>query len=106
MTAVRSTLKRPEAKYLLRFHAGQVGDDTIATYLENGWSLAICCKDCPRMVEWTPQDLQQRFGDRLQLKIADLVPRLTCTGPEGCGSHEIAVFPHFYDGEWTWPTSA
>jgi hypothetical protein len=54
-------------------------------------------------VEWTPPDLPARFPERLDLRIADLVPRLVCTGEDGCGSHEIAVFPHLFDGEWRWP---
>jgi hypothetical protein len=58
------------------------------------------------MVEWTPADLQTRFGDRLELKVADLVPRLACTGPDGCGCHDVAVFPHLYDGAWSWAPSA
>jgi hypothetical protein len=98
----RSTLKRPPAKALVRFHVGQVGDDTVRTYLENGFSLAICCKDCPRLIEWTPHEMEARFGGKLQLRIADIASRLTCAGEEGCGSHDIAVFPHLYDGVWRW----
>ena len=55
----RSTLKPPPKRALQNFHAGQVGDDTVATYLAKGWSLAICCKTCERLVEWTPPDLVQ-----------------------------------------------
>lgn len=98
-----STLRRPAAKLVQRFHVGMVGDDTIQTFLEKGWSLGIFCKHCPRIVEWTPPELVKRFGDRLGLRIADLVPRLACTGDEGCGSKEVAVGPHLYDGEWSWP---
>ena len=98
-----STLKRPPEIAVQRFHAGQAGDDTIETYLKSGYSLAICCKACPRLVEWTPSDLKARFGGTLQLRIADPVPKLACTGAGGCGSREIAVFPHFYDGPWCWP---
>lgn len=98
-----STLARPEAKLVQRFHVGMVGDHTIRNYLEQGWSLGIFCKNCPRTIEWTPPDLLERFGDKLDLKIAKLVPRLACTGDEGCGSKEVAVGPHLYDGEWTWP---
>ena len=101
-----STLKRPPARAVKAFHAGQVGEDTISTFLTRGYSLAICCKACPRMVEWTPPDLARRFGDRLGLRIADLVPRLACAGEGGCGSREIAVFPHLYDGEWAWTPKA
>lgn len=103
MTDTPSTLKRPPAKLLQHFRLSQVGDDTIQTYLERGFSLAICCKDCPRLIEWTPLELEQRFGDRLGLRIADLAARLTCTGEAGCGSHDVAVFPHAYDLPWTWP---
>jgi len=94
---------RPPAKTLVRFHAGQVGDDTVRSYLTDGFSLAICCRECPRVVEWTPPELAEKFAKRLDLRIADLVPRLACTGEDGCGSHDIAVFPHFYDQAWTWP---
>lgn len=98
-----STLARPTEKLVQRFHVGMVGDDTVRTFLENGWSLAIFCKQCPRTVEWTPPELLARFGERLSLEIADLVPRLACVGDKGCGSKEVAVGPHLYDGEWSWP---
>ncbi|MES2035211.1 MAG: hypothetical protein V4466_13640 [Pseudomonadota bacterium] len=57
------------------------------------------------MIEWTPPQLQARFGDRPGLRIADLASRLSCTGEDGCGSHDIAVFPHLFDGPWTPPAS-
>lgn len=97
-----STLKRPAEKLLRNFRIGQTGDDTIGLFLEKGFSLAICCRDCPRMIEWTPPDLVARFGQRPNLRIADLAGRLACTGDAGCGSHDIAVFPHLYDGPWSW----
>ncbi|HZL00278.1 MAG TPA: hypothetical protein VFC47_10275, partial [Caulobacteraceae bacterium] len=84
----QSTLKRPPATLLQRFHIGQVGNDTVQTFLENGYSLAICCRDCPRLIEWTPPELQERFGSRLDLRIADVARRLSCTGEGGCGSHD------------------
>jgi hypothetical protein len=99
---MQSTLKRPDARILKSFHAGQVGNDTPRTYLEKGWSLAICCKDCPRLIEWTPPALATLFAANLDVKIAHLVPRLRCSMPEGCGSVEIAVFAHAYDGQWAW----
>lgn len=99
----QSTLQRPPAKWLRMFDVGQVGDDTVRTFLTNGWSLAICCRDCPRLIEWTPPELLERFGSRPDLRIADLAPRLTCAGEGGCGSHSIAVFPHLYDQPWSWP---
>lgn len=101
-TSTPSTLKPPPKKALQAFRVDQVGHDTIATFLEEGWSLAICCKACERLVEWTPPQLLDRFGAKVGLKVADLVPRLSCSGEEGCGSREIAVFPHLYDGIWRW----
>jgi hypothetical protein len=102
----RSTLKRPSEKLLRRFDADQIGDDTIRTFLTKGFSLAICCRDCPRLSEWTPPQLLERFGSRLDLRIADLAKRLACTGEGGCGSHDIAVFPHLYDLPWSWSPPA
>lgn len=93
-----STLKPPPRKALAAFHVGQVGSDTIQTYLEHRWSLAICCKACERLVEWPPDELAERFAGREGLQIAELVRRLTCKGEGGCGSEDVAVFPHLYDG--------
>ncbi len=101
-----STIKRPPEKLISRAYAAQAGADTVRTYLMNGWSLGIACKNCPRLVEWTPSDLLERFGDRLDLRIALLVPKLACSGPDGCGSREVAVFPHPYDGEWRYAPEA
>ena len=98
-----STLQRPAEKLISRFGLWQVKDHTIRTYLEKGFSLGICCRACPRTIEWTPPELLRRFGDRLDLPLKDLVPRLSCAGEDGCGSRDIAVFPHLYDGSWTWP---
>ncbi len=98
-----STLKRPPAKLLERYHHGQIGDDTIRKYLTNGYSLAICCRECDRaVVEWRPPELARRFGSKPDLRIATLAQKLYCAGDEGCGSHDIAVFPHLYDHPWTW----
>ncbi len=98
-----STLKRPAQKLLDKFTVDQINaGDTIEDYLRKGFSLAICCKRCPRTVEWTPPELEERFGDNPKLRIADLAGRLSCTGKDGCGSDEVAVFPHPYDGEWRW----
>jgi hypothetical protein len=47
MTDVRSSLERPPERLIRQFHVGQVGDDTIQTFLMKGFSLAICCQDCP-----------------------------------------------------------
>ena len=101
--AVPSTLKRPAQQLISRFDVWQVKDRTIRSFLEKGFSLAICCKACPRIIEWTPQELLAKFDGKLDLQLADLVPRLNCSGDEGCGSKEVAVFPHLYDGEWRWP---
>ncbi|HEY2660673.1 MAG TPA: hypothetical protein VGI79_13195 [Caulobacteraceae bacterium] len=102
-TQSQSTMRRPDAKLITRFALWQVKDDTVLTYLEKGYSLGICCRNCPRTIEWTPPQLQRRFETRLDLPLKDLVPRLSCTGEGGCGSHDIAVFPHLYDLPWTWP---
>jgi len=99
---LHSTLKRPTARLLQRFRIADIGEDTVRTFLERGFSLAICCRDCPRLIEWTPPELERRFGNRLGLRIADLAERFTCAGDGGCGSHDIAVFPHLYDQPWTW----
>jgi hypothetical protein len=97
-----STLERPAERLLKTFKISQVGNDTIRTYLQRGFSLAICCRDCPRVIEWTPPELERRFGARLDLRIADLAERLSCSGPGGCGKKDVAVFPHLYDLPWRW----
>lgn len=103
MTQPRSTLERPEERLIQKFDVWQVKDRSIRSFLAKGFSLAICCKHCPRMIEWTPPELLAKFDGKLDLELADLVPRLSCTGEEGCGSKEVAVFPHLYDGVWRWP---
>ena len=92
-----STLERPHDRVLRSFSLGQIGADTVRTYLRRGCSLAICCRDCPRLIEWTPPDLEAKFGHRLDLRIADIAARLSCTGEGGCGAQDVAVFPHSYD---------
>jgi len=62
-----STLQRPDEKLISRFGLWQVKDHTIRTYLEKGFSLGICCRNCPRTIEWTPPELLRRFEDRLDL---------------------------------------
>lgn len=94
--------RRPPEALIQRFRLGQVGEDTVRSFLEARFSLVICCKACPRLVAWTPPDLAERFGHRTDLRLADLVPRLACVGEGGCGSREIAVFPEFWPGDWRW----
>ena len=106
MDQTPSTLRRPDAKLIRHFALWQVGDDTIRTFLEKGYSLAICCRACPRTIEWTPPELLRRFGDRVDLPLKDLAPRLSCAGDGGFGSRDIALFPHLYDLPWTWPLGA
>ncbi len=101
-----SSLRRPPAKYLRLYHHGQIGKDEIRDYLEAGFSLAFCCRDCMRLGEWTPPELVRRYGDRLSLPIVEIARRLTCGGQAGCGSHDVAVFAHLFDGAWRWPPSA
>jgi hypothetical protein len=62
-----STLERPAERLLKNFKVSQVGNDTIGTYLRGARSLAICCKDCPRMIEWTPPELERRFPPHLRI---------------------------------------
>jgi hypothetical protein len=100
---IKSTLKPPPKKELAHFHFELVGNDTVRTYLESTYSLAVCCRDCKRLVEITPPELEERFGSKLGLRIADIGRRLRCTGEGGCGSDDIAVFPHLYDDpDWRW----
>ena len=106
MTHRSSSLKAPPAKALERFHIGQIGDDTVGSYLSRGYSLAICCRDCRRLIEWAPPELEARFGTRPGLRIADLAERLACKEEGGCGSDRIAVFPHLYDQPWAWSGGA
>ena len=63
-----STLKRP-AERLLRQATGDGGmsRDTMELYLRKGWWLALCCRDCPRIVEWPPPKLLEMFGDKLTI---------------------------------------
>ena len=98
----RSTLERPSEKLVQKAKLGHIGEDTVRTFLTNGYSLAICCKDCPPVVEWTPPQLLERFSSKLDVAIAQIAERLSCSGEAGCGSHKIAVFPHLYDLPWTW----
>ena len=98
-----TTMERPDEELISRFALWQVRDRTIRNYLEKGFSLGICCRNCPRTIEWTPPELLRRFATQLDLPLKVLVPRLSCTGEDGCGSHDIAVFPHLYDGSWAWP---
>lgn len=99
---VPSTLKRPTKKQLRAFHAGMIDPaHTVRLYLERSYSLAICCKDCGRLTEWTPADLAERFSGKEEASIRDVAPRLKCSS-EPCGSTAIAVFPHLFDGVWTW----
>ena len=105
-TQPHSTIKRPDEKLISRFALWQVKADTVRTYLGRGYSLGICCRNCPRIIEWTPPELLRRFENRVDLPLKELVPRLACTGEDGCGSHDIAVFPHLYDQPWTWPPPA
>jgi hypothetical protein len=100
MTLKHSTIKLPAEKLISSFNLRQLGDDRIADYLAKGWSLGIVCKDCRRLIEWTPPVLEQRFGTKPRSRIADIAERLKCSWDDGCGSANIAVFPHAYDQDW------
>ena len=102
----KATLERPAERLLKGFKINQVGNDTVRSYLHQGFSLAICCRDCPRLIEWTPPDLERLFAGHLELRIADLASRLSCTGESDCGAKDVAVFPHLYDLPWRWTPPA
>lgn len=95
-----STIALPDAKRLSAFKLSMINEDRVRVYLEKGWSLGIACKDCLRLVEWTPADLMRKF--KPETRIYDIAKRLTCAGDDGCGSHRIAVFPHPCDTRWRW----
>jgi hypothetical protein len=86
-------LKRPEEKAIRSFKPWMIGADTIGTLLDNGWSLGICCRHCPRTIEMTPAALEEKFGAYRNLKLVDLLPKLECSVEKGCGSKEMVVFP-------------
>lgn len=86
-------LKRPEEKAIRGFKPWQIGNDTIATLLDNGWSLGICCRNCPRTIEMRPEAIEEKFGAYLHLKLVDLLPKLTCGTERGCGSTDMVLFP-------------
>lgn len=88
-----TTLKRPEEKAIRSFKPWMIGNDTIATLLDNDWSLGICCRHCPRTIEMKPEAIQQRFGDYRALRLVDLLPKLECGTEKGCGSKEMVLFP-------------
>jgi hypothetical protein len=89
-----TALHRPPAKQIRSFRPSMIGDDTIATLLENGWSLGVCCRNCPRVVEWKPEWIEERFGDQPNLKLAHLQPRLQCDETAGCGARDMVIFPY------------
>ena len=88
-----TTLKRPEEKTIRSFRPSMAGADTIGTFLDNGWSLGICCRNCPRTIEMKPEAIEARFGAYRGLRLVDLLPKLSCGKPIGCGSTDIVLFP-------------
>lgn len=88
-----TTLKRPEEKAIRSFKPWMIGNDTIATLLDNGWSLGICCRHCPRTLEMKVEEIEARFGAYRGLRLVDLLPKLTCGEPKGCGSSDMMLFP-------------
>jgi hypothetical protein len=91
--------KRPAEHLIARFEPRMAGRDTLGEITAKGFSLVICCKACPRVVVWAPRDIEHRFRGKLSAKVADLAERLTCSGPEGCGHHEVALFPQYRDAD-------
>ena len=88
-----SKLKRPEEKAIRSFKPWMIGADTIGTLLDNGWSLGICCRHCPRTIEMKPEAIEEKFGAYRALRLVDLLPKLTCGEDRGCGSTEMVLFP-------------
>jgi hypothetical protein len=88
-----TTLKRPAEKTIRSFKPWMIGNDTIGTLLDHGWSLGICCRHCPRTIEMTPAALEEKFGAYRHMKLADLLPKLECGTENGCGSKEMVLFP-------------
>jgi hypothetical protein len=84
-------MTRPPQAWLDNFQLKHLGRDTVGDYIAKRFSLCIYCVDCPRVIEWTPAELTNRFYQRPGLRIAELVPRLICT----CKSTRIAVGPHY-----------
>jgi hypothetical protein len=69
-----------------------LGDDKIRRYLEEGWTLAICCRACDRRpVAWTPPELAEKCGHMPDLELVALLDRLSCSRPDGCGSKDVAL---------------
>ncbi|WP_293381591.1 hypothetical protein [Phenylobacterium sp.] len=93
-------LKRPEEKAIRSFKPWMIGADTIGTLLDNGWSLGICCRSCPRTIEMKPEAIEEKFGAYRGLRLIDLLPKLTCGQDRGCGSTDMVLFP------WKEPASA
>jgi hypothetical protein len=97
-------LVAPDAADLRTFKINrQMATDTVETFLKKGWSLAVCCRSCGRLAEKTPPELEAIFSGKLKTTIADVLPRLACKGDGGCGSTDVAVWPHAYEHPWTWP---
>ncbi len=59
--------------------------------LDNDWSLGICCY-CPRPLEMKVEEIEVRFGAHRRLRLVDLLPKLTCGEPKGCGSNDMVLF--------------
>lgn len=95
-----TTLTRPPERFIRAFRPSMVEDHTVGQLIEKGWSLGICCRACPRVVEWTPAALRGRFPpERQGIHLAALLPRLSCGGPGGCGSSNVAIFPYLQHPE-------
>src|SRR6201994_1073444 len=88
-----TTLRRPGEKPLRSFKPWMMGGDTIGTLLDRGWSLGICCRQCPRTIEMKPEAIEEEFGAYRRMKLVDLLPKLTCGTQRGCGSAEMVLFP-------------
>jgi hypothetical protein len=68
--------------------------NTIGTLLDNGWSLGVCCRHCPRTIEMKPEAIEERFGAYRDMPLGNLLPKLVCGEPQGCGSTDMVLFPY------------
>ena len=53
----------------------------------------VCCRHCPRAIEMKVEEIEARFGAYRSLRLVDLLPKLSCGKPKGCGSTDMILFP-------------
>jgi len=65
----------------------QTADYTFLTAIARGWGLAIRCHACDQERRWTDKDLEERFGSRVETRVANLRAALVC----GCGGRSVTL---------------